>query len=320
MDNYNTEKKCNKAIEKAQEKIEALNITIDEKKEEISAQKQLTVKLARNIKRLIQRYHEKQKCLEVSDILDERERKVKEQRIDIEKREKVAAEQLNILTAKFNEVMSLKKQVDDFNEQKGKSFFIPNPTEEELFNTHRPVLLNAICEYGSVAGALRNCLELQYTNLKLRTVNYYKDKFPLFQADITMAMQIYTDERSAALDEAVFDRAINGTEKPFFSAKGDFIGDHKVKNDTLLLKAAETLNPDKYRAPKEAKVDKTKQQQHAINVQINNFDKITAEMLGTVRNIGVVSNIDDEGNILKTLNKRPMLLEDLTLEGNIIDV
>lgn len=169
-------------------------------------------------------------------------------------------------------------------------------TEDEihLFKEQRPLILDGIEKYGSVALAVKNNAKI---TMRPSSILYYSKKHEQFAKDIEMAQQVFKD----SLDATMIDRALNGTTNPVFQ-KGEYIGDYAIKDNKLLVEVAkaklpETYNPRAYAAAHPQSTGGT-------TINILSFDGVDETKHGYARNIGVVKSVDDSGRVERITQQR----------------
>ena len=117
----------------------------------------------------------------------------------------------------------------------------------------------------------------------------YCSTFPEFGKAVEISKALFKDR----LQGIMVERAIEGTENPVFG-KGEYIGDYKIKDNKLLVELMKAKVPEEYNrkstdSGKGVQVD---------NINIISFANIDETKEGFTKDVGVVIDVDETGNIV----------------------
>lgn len=181
----------------------------------------------------------------------------------------------------------LEQAVEDMDLALSRSYTL-SESEVELFERRKPLILKGLEETGSVWGALQKYPEI---GVHASHVMWYSQKFESFRQDVEIATQLFKDK----MHGTVLDRALNGTLTPIFQ-KGEHLGDFNIPDNKLLVEAAKAVVPEKYDR-RQASSASGGGGVTANNVVIQNFSQVNEADLGYTKNIGVVTHVDERGQV-----------------------
>ena len=204
---------------------------------------------------------------------------------------------------KLQVIKETRKEILDLREEQKSSFWKVSEHERVMFEEERPAFLNALCEVGTITGALKKAK----CTTPPRVITKLRKEIPEFDADIKIALDIFNDE----LHNEALDRALNGTERPAFY-KGDFIGEFRHKNDKLLETVLKANLPEKY---DRSKIDKLPDSGSKVTYNIINYTTADETEEGFEKDIGVVKEVSSDGRIHRITSKK-----ETEVEETIIDV
>lgn len=187
----------------------------------------------------------------------------------------------------------LQQNIKDTNLAKS-SYYHLTDAEIDLFENQRPKILAGIEKWGSISLALEHDKTI---TLRASSIMHYAQKHDQFAKDLEIAKKVFKDH----LDATVMERALNGTMNPVFQ-KGEYIGDYAVKDNKLLVEVAKATIPEKYNPKAHAALNQSGYSGTTINIL--SFDKVDETKKGYVRDVGVVTDVDDTGRVKRITSKR----------------
>lgn len=261
---------------------------------------QLEIKKLKKIKKdLTVEVHRLQAAINMAATQQLDDRQIFKKSQEIAEKQQKAEEKKEETQLTLQGLQQTRKQILDLREEQKNSFWKVSEEEKNLFENERDLFLNAVCETGSIAGALR----LKKLKTSAKVITRLRKDYPEFNEDLNLAFTIFCDELHA---EAI-DRAMNGTDKPYFY-KGEYVGTFRQRNDRLLETVLKASIPEKY---DRAKMDKVPDGAGRVTYNIINYTNADETEEGFLKDIGVVQNVSPDGKI-KRISAAP--------EETIIDV
>lgn len=310
-------------LKKINSRLDTSLVMLAEKTNEL---KELDIKIknAKNyIKEINSKIQEKKKNITLNDVMSKKEDILEKKQEEMNKIYSKIIKKITVVKEKEEELLQKEallykkmEELEEYKKQRDSSVITPSEQEYNLMIKYRKDLVDAISKYGSIASALKKCAVLRSSGITTGSVLYFKNKIQSLQQDIDFALEIYREDTSTTFEEALEDRALEGTDTPMFDKNGNFIGDYKIKNDKLLLEVAKIKNK-KF----DTKVSNVKEekQHNTVNIQINNFEDMYKDEIKHQRNIGIVKSIDESGNMIKEEKRYLIENKDNTFEDTVID-